>query len=121
MTHILDQNDGKPGRCIWNAIRLQLANRPNLSNITDKQFLHQTRVSSNGITLKDLDIIEEKFEYKSSKKAKPYKLSFVVFDMRYHLIRLPPYREIDKHLRKYVYLVLFNGHFLFAKVGQRCP
>ena len=59
--------------------------------------------------------LAEKFEYKSSKKAKPYKLSFVVFDMRYHLIRLPPYREIDKNLRKYVYLVLFNGHFYSPK------
>ena len=99
MTHVLEQNDGEPGECLWNAIRSQLKDRPNLTGITNEEFLRQTGMSPDGVKLTDLETIETEFAHKGrGKKAKEYKLSFVVFDGRMRLLRLPPHRETDKHM-----------------------
>ena len=118
MQSALHQNAGTPGACLWNAIRHQNSKRPDLTKVTDDDFMRQTGIGSEGIKVRELEQVEQRFVHRNRRGVED-RLNFVVFDCRFNLLRLPPMKPKEQQNRKYyTMLVLFNNHFYSPKSPQ---
>jgi hypothetical protein len=111
MNYVLNQNDTKPGDCVFQALIDQFSKSRMPIKESIVQLREITGIAGWGVSIDELSHIEERFVRKAQRKnAKEHRVGFAIYDAHLKLRRLPPYRKSDGNHRYFCHLVTFNNH-----------